>query len=219
MATEKFETLSRFMDNDVSGQDADLLLGKLSGDRELQQRWARYHLIGDALRNELPAAMPSAAFNTRLQQALQQEPVHFHPARRRTGGQREWVGFAMAASITAVAVVAMLKMNDVDQGAGPASQTLAAAMPAAIDDARPVAQLAARVTTAAKVDFVASHQQGSDTPLIQMASAGEMVNMQAEHSRAVNFETSMYDYLVDYTRYAVATPLEGASIVGYYSQK
>lgn len=42
--------ISTLMDGELCDEEAEVLLGKIKGNAELQQEWEIYHLIGDVLR-------------------------------------------------------------------------------------------------------------------------------------------------------------------------
>ena len=70
MADTTAEQLSVLMDGEIDVREAEFTLRRLAKDAELKARWERYHLISDALRNNLPAAL-DVRFAERLQQALE----------------------------------------------------------------------------------------------------------------------------------------------------
>ncbi|SHI23276.1 sigma-E factor negative regulatory protein [Ferrimonas marina] len=109
MATDRKEQVSAWMD----GQGPDEVLDQIGSDPELAQRWHRYHLIGDAMRNELPQTL-QLDIADKVAAQLEQEPTVLAPKtpRKRFAmpakvvelGQR-FGQYAIAASVAAVAVV------------------------------------------------------------------------------------------------------------------
>ena len=72
MLSEKSDWLSAASDNEaISPEQLDRLLQ----DAELQQSFARYHLIGAAIRNELPAQL-DMQFADNFASLLDQEPTY-----------------------------------------------------------------------------------------------------------------------------------------------
>lgn len=72
MLSEKSDWLSAASDNEaISPEQLDRLLQ----DAELQQSFARYHLIGAAIRNELPAQL-DMQFADNFASLLEQEPAY-----------------------------------------------------------------------------------------------------------------------------------------------
>lgn len=218
--TEKLERISRFTDNDLDGHEAESLLRDIKMNHELQSHWERYHVIGDALRGELPASLEHRLAR-RVSAALRDEPAHeTPPAQPLHSRRREWGGFAIAASISGVAMFGMLQMNAVTMTAGtelkPQTYQVAHGSVAQSAIEQVSTEVLAMQQEPASVDFAAAH---IDEPLMELAAAGEVIDMQVEPG-GDNFEANMYDYLVNYTQYAVAAPYEpgDASLVaGVYS--
>ena len=99
------EQVSACVDGESDVTEIALLLRRLSQDDALRTRWARYHLISDTLKGNLPD-QPSVAFAERVHQAVLQEATprrHFGVARL----LKPAAGFAIAASVAALAVVAV----------------------------------------------------------------------------------------------------------------
>lgn len=72
------ETISSFMDDELSDADAELALAGLR-ERDGIDAWRLYHEIGDTLRAETDAPALSPGFAARLAERLAAEPV---PLRR-----------------------------------------------------------------------------------------------------------------------------------------
>ncbi|MGL4206877.1 MAG: sigma-E factor negative regulatory protein [Aeromonadaceae bacterium] len=105
------ERISALMDSEA---DEASWLQAAVRESEDQATWSRYHMIGDALRNELPAQL-DFDLTARIAQALQDEPTVLAPkpsslslatlrpqviSLLRTAGQ-----FAIAASVAAVTIL------------------------------------------------------------------------------------------------------------------
>ncbi|WP_345336580.1 sigma-E factor negative regulatory protein [Ferrimonas pelagia] len=107
--TERQEQLSACVD----GQEHGDILDRICAEPELQQQWHRYHLIGDAMRGELPATLQFDIAD-KVAMQLEQEPTILapKPSKRRFAlpaqvvslGQR-FGQYAIAAGVAAVAVV------------------------------------------------------------------------------------------------------------------
>jgi sigma-E factor negative regulatory protein RseA len=99
------EQVSACVDGESDATETALLLRRLSQDDGLRSRWARYHLISDALKNNLPE-QPSMALAERIHQAVAQEAT---PQRRFSVANllKPAMGFAIAASVAALAVIAV----------------------------------------------------------------------------------------------------------------
>jgi len=112
-ASELSQQVSLLMDGELQERDRDRVLEAMERDVTLQHRWQNYHLIGDALRKDLPPFhLPQ--LSDRISAALQNEPTYFLPqtassaTRARNVGVRRWRNWALAASLTAVTVVGVL---------------------------------------------------------------------------------------------------------------
>lgn len=104
------EQLSALADDELPRREFPLLWERVVRDPELTARWARYHLMRDALRGDLPSHT-ALGVGKAVATALAGEA----PAVARTGWIRRAAGPAVAA---AVAVVALLTLQ-IDESAGP----------------------------------------------------------------------------------------------------
>lgn len=100
------EKISLLLDDELGAADAKRLLGHMREDHDLQAAWRRYHLMRQGLRGETPV-LANGDFAARLAQRMAAEPVFLRPKRQR----REWLqpagGLALAAAISALAVLGM----------------------------------------------------------------------------------------------------------------
>ncbi len=108
MATEKLrEQISALADDELPEGEHELLLRRFTTDVELRLHWERYHLVGCALRKELPP-VDTRGFADRVMAALAEEPA---PAERESSlGQsliRGVAGFAVAATVAVIAIVGL----------------------------------------------------------------------------------------------------------------
>ncbi|MGL5201921.1 MAG: sigma-E factor negative regulatory protein, partial [Aeromonas veronii] len=69
------EQISALMDGDLS--DAEVL-NELEMDSDLQDTWGRYHLIGDAMRGDLPVNL-QLDLSDSIMAALEDEPTILAP--------------------------------------------------------------------------------------------------------------------------------------------
>ncbi|MBK7661619.1 MAG: sigma-E factor negative regulatory protein [Betaproteobacteria bacterium] len=124
------QELSTLMDGELDAHEAERAIRTVCGNDDLKQKWHEYHLIGDALRGDGPGR---TALSRRIMAALEEEPTVLAP-RRRIPVNAGRIAFAAAASVTTVAVVGWMGLQ---QGrvpdAGPAlAKGPAAAQPAAV---------------------------------------------------------------------------------------
>ena len=172
------EHISALMDGELNEAETGRLLDQLQRDAGLRTCWTRYHLISDTLRSDLTCHIKHNVAN-RVIQALEFEPIHLSPHRTAphpslltphpkffnwTSVFKPLAGFAVAASITAVAVLSL-------QTATPL-QTASPVNLAGLSGASPVAQVAStagrsrwsagRPSVESKLDiYLANHNQYS----------------------------------------------------------
>lgn len=145
------ETLSAWIDGELSGQQADALPAQLKDDVQLRSSWDCYHLIGDALRGVQGPDLTAA-----ICARLDAEPTVLAPQRRHKPEKLLWTVLSMAASVAAVAFVGWMALP----GAQPGSPQIAAVQTREI---RPVAMPAGE---GAK-DYLLAHQRYSPSSAMQ----------------------------------------------------
>jgi sigma-E factor negative regulatory protein RseA len=105
MAEKTNEQLSALMDGECVMPERDLVLRRLTKDAELRVCWQRYHLISDALKNNVPDTL-DFAFAERISKVIMADPPL--PAEG-LNGPMTWykpvTGFALAASVALVTFV------------------------------------------------------------------------------------------------------------------
>jgi sigma-E factor negative regulatory protein RseA len=109
MSEQIREQVSAFLDGELPNSETELLLKRLTRDGELRESFGRYALIGEAVRGTSRGLL-TRGFSGRVNLAIDGELIpaneHLPPAR----GPRWWrpiAGAAVAASVAAVAVVAL----------------------------------------------------------------------------------------------------------------
>ena len=122
MKDKLHEQLSALVDDELTEPEQALLVRRLESDTDLHRRLARYQLISDALRNQLPNRV-DPAFSARVQAAVRNEPMDAVPAipesNRLTAMLKPVVGLAVAASVAVVAVLSLQSVRE-DAAALPA---------------------------------------------------------------------------------------------------
>ena len=101
------EQLSALVDGELAEQEYELLLARLENDPELRARWARYNLISDALRNHLPDGL-APGLAAQVSAKLAEEPTHIAAMAVAAGGGRfgkQVIGGALAAAVAVVAII------------------------------------------------------------------------------------------------------------------
>jgi len=120
--------LSAMVDDELELPDLDLALRRLSRDHELQARWERYYLIGNAMQSHLPDAF-DLDFAARIRQAVDAEPLPRSAAKPLPAWYKPVTGFGLAASVALVALFG-LKLTQTDISLLEAPITAAPAVPA-----------------------------------------------------------------------------------------
>jgi sigma-E factor negative regulatory protein RseA len=165
------EDLSALMDGGLDLEaDGARTVEAILQDREMRAIWARYHLMGDALRNNLPRRL-ERSIAERVSEALATEPTVLCPPRtaiaRHASAQTL---FAVAASVVAVVLPAFFWHL---HGEAPTSQSVAVHASAAPAEA----PTAAAPSTGAFVDVAMKRQGGSTAPLpLEQRMNGYLVN-------------------------------------------
>lgn len=104
--------LSAMVDDELQDIENDLVLRRLSRDQDARDRWERYHLISDALKDHLPA-MIDTDFATRIRQAIDAEPLPLPVIKPLPAWYKPVTGFALAASVVLMALFG-LKLTQTD---------------------------------------------------------------------------------------------------------
>jgi sigma-E factor negative regulatory protein RseA len=121
MTEQAFERLSALADDEISELEISNEIKKLKNDQASMDTWSRYHLIGDAMRNEL-GRIHDANMALSISQRLESEPMVLAPAALKRGTsnkKRALTGLAIAASLTAVAVVMAPQMINPNSSEAP----------------------------------------------------------------------------------------------------
>ena len=102
------EHLSALIDGELDAHESAAVLDALCRDAELQRRWSDLQLVGDALRSSEVATCHVEGFCARVSKAMASEPVVLAPRRSSPAVRRYALpGFAIAASVAAIAFVAV----------------------------------------------------------------------------------------------------------------
>lgn len=105
------EHLSAFVDGEIRGRARDRVVDILYRSPELRRRWARYHLIGDAIRKSGP--VPGAdSIAANVSAALASERIVRVTPRWRRWRLHPLPGLALAAAVAAVAVLGVNSLDD-----------------------------------------------------------------------------------------------------------
>lgn len=232
MMEKKADKVSLLIDDELDECDMSCVIRAMKEDETAGERWRNYHLIRDALQRNLPRHLPRDLAKC-VTLALEHEPVHFNPHRRhspaptplRTSSRtRATLGFALAASLSAIAVfgVGVMELN----GTPPPStaMTVAAVAPALPQQA---ATFAVAPQSTAAVQPVSASVSVKPQVVTVLAAAKPVEQAAPRRSTvAVNdvspAATDLYDYLVNSHRYAPGAAdtqamLSYVQLVGYGS--
>jgi len=113
------ESLSTLMDGETDGRDGSTL-GRIAATEDERSAWARYHLIGDVIRDGLTEVAPPE-FAQKLRIEIGREPTILAPRRKARSLLRPAAGLAIAASVAALAVLGVKQLNP-SQGLDPAPE-------------------------------------------------------------------------------------------------
>jgi len=124
MSEQIREQVSAFLDGELPGAEAELLLKRLTRDVELRESFGRYALIGESMRGG-GHARASRTFAARVNLAIDGVPAGV-PAPARTRAPHWWRPFAGAAVAAGVATVAVVSFHQrtADPAAPAAAPTL-----------------------------------------------------------------------------------------------
>lgn len=111
-ASEDKELLSALVDGQLAPRQLRTGLDALLQDADWQQRWTRYCLISDVLKNTLSGEVRSDLFE-RVQRSVNAEPAIVMPRARprRWTAKRPALGLALAASVAVVALLGVLTLS------------------------------------------------------------------------------------------------------------
>lgn len=125
----------------VDGETDAQTLAELAGDTASHDKWRNYHLIGDAMRGELPSAIP-LDLSASIAAAIDKEPTIVapvtstpvsevvEPQRQLASGGRvipmfkQFGQYAIAATVAMVAIVGVQNYNQAPESQDPASPVL-----------------------------------------------------------------------------------------------
>jgi len=182
MNEQKREQLSALVDDELT-QEASSVIESLLEDNEAKETWARYHLIGDSLRGHLPGQIGDISGN--VSQRIASEPTILAPTKKSANRKssdlmKPVMGFAIAASVAAVAIFNVQQAKEIPEAGQPviAQSSIATSQPS----------LATSIAT----------------PQLVNQKTG-----QAQIYQAVNIDYRLNRYLVNYNEYRANTGVSG----------
>jgi sigma-E factor negative regulatory protein RseA len=145
------ETLSAWIDDELSDTQSSQLLPQVERNAGLRSDWDCYHLIGDALRGTQGPDLCA-----RICARLDAEPTVLAPQRRSGKEKLSWYVLSAAASVAAVLFVGWMALS----GTEPAAPRVA------VVPASEVRQVAVAAGEGAK-DYLLAHQRYSPSSAMQ----------------------------------------------------
>ncbi len=121
--------VSSFMDGEIAEGEVSMLCKRIVKDQALRERWRDYHLISDALKQQLPA-QANIDLSQRIHDALVDEPALSKGNKPVSSANRivkRFSGLAVAASVAILGVVVVL--NTAVQPSGGEPMILAKSTP------------------------------------------------------------------------------------------
>lgn len=184
MNEQKREQLSALVDDELT-QEASSVIESLLEDDDAKETWTRYHLIGDSLRGHLPAQIGDISGNVR--QAIASEPTVLAPAKKSANRKssdliKPVMGFAIAASVAAVAIFNIQQANQISE----------------------TGQIPETGQSVIAQSSIATGQSSFTTSI----ATPQLVNQktgQAQIYQAVNIDYRLNRYLVNYNEYRANT--------------
>ncbi len=182
MNEQKREQLSALVDDELTHKSSPVI-DSLLEDNEAKETWTRYHLIGDSLRGHLPEHIGN--ISTNVSQAIALEPTILAPAkisanRKSSDLMKPVVGFAIAASVAAVAIFNVQQARQIPETGQPV-----------------IAQSSIATSQPSLVTSIA-------TPQLVNQQTG-----QAQVYQAKNIDPRLNRYLVNYSEYRANTGVSG----------
>ncbi len=198
------EQISALVDDEIHDTELKTVIAELTRNRASAEQWQRYHLISDALHNNLPDTVePDLA--RRVQQALEKEPTVLAPQRVRIPAKvlpalKQVGGMAVAAS---VAVVMVVSLQNEQSGFDAGQQT------AQVETATPAAVVAdaEKITPSIQRPVTAVSSRPALVSDIEYPQQPVAVSPQT-------FDPRFESYLIDHSEYAVTGMLPYTRVTG-----
>lgn len=236
MMERNADKVSLLVDGELDECDMSCVVQAMKTDELAGERWRNYHLIRDTMQGSLPGHL-SRDLAGRVALALEHEPIHFNPRHKpstvtsiRTPSHRTraTLGFALAASLSAIAVfgVGVMELNSGSHN--PAGPVIASTSTVAVAQ-DPVTDMNVAQTTPPAVQMAAAPAvRAKQSTVTVLAAARPTEQAPARRSSVAVSEdasvatTDLYDYLVNSHRYAPGAAdtqamLSYVQLVGYGS--
>ncbi len=207
------DRISMLVDGELEEWELNGTLQALEQDAEMQSCWRNYHLIGDAMRGHLPNPLCSD-LGDRVSRALKHEPTYFPPrtaslsSPSRFTPRKTAAGFALAASLTAIAVVGVMDIGQRDRLGAASAMVADGASAMVADQATPRFMY----TFAADVSDLPATLPSPGNPGAlsagSIAPAGAPRVSTVAASQGLPLANDLTDYLMNYQRYSARSEQE-----------
>jgi len=167
------QRISMLMDSDLNARDVPRLIERLGSEAPLKTAWARYHMIGDGMRNRT-VFFADERFASRISEAIEKEPTILVPRQLRAAEpvmRHKVVNLALAASLVGLAVLVGKSLNDASDGLYRMAQHDDAA-PAEVIDAQAANWNNGGVADAQFDDYLLTHNETA----VMAGAAGMLPN-------------------------------------------
>lgn len=223
MTNRNADKVSTLVDDELAGWEMTPVMKSLRDDPAMRDCWRDYHLIGDAMRGTLPRYV-SIDLSERLRIALEQEPVFINPRADQTPAtagthtrSKATIGFALAASMTAIAVFGVI---GIDQDAGVSAPPVVAT--AGVSQPMPAEAEPVLATLLAELDAAEARVEADGQ---QPPQAQQWIRIQTVSGRPGMLPGSspnLYDYLMNFQPQSMQAgrddPLSYLRVVSHGSQ-
>jgi len=161
------------MDGEVNEQEMQQSLREMRNDPEQRDCWEQYHIIGDALRNNLPSTL-NRDFLNNISQTIAKEDLPApeittlkqktsNSSKRRHPIANPFTGFALAASVAMVAYVGVGMIAVDEQAAG----SRLASAPSIVAPPAPAQQFASNPSLQSGIQTVQGQQWNTKKPAVE----------------------------------------------------
>jgi sigma-E factor negative regulatory protein RseA len=127
MGTKFEERVSALVDSELTSFESRRLITELEKDAALKERWGRYHLIGDVLRDEMPREV-DLSFASKVMDRINEEVAPGSLSIKENAWLKPLAGVAITAT---VAVVSLLGLKNLTSEGGLSPEQIAASERAA----------------------------------------------------------------------------------------
>ena len=121
MGTKFEERVSALVDSELTSFESRRLITELEKDSALKERWGRYHLIGDVLRDEMPGEV-DPSFASRVMDRINEEVAPGSLSIKENAWLKPLAGVAITAT---VAVVSLLGLKNLTSEGGLSPEQIA----------------------------------------------------------------------------------------------